>query len=55
MGSQNSPPLQDEGHGEKESVEIMLRILEEGKLTEGYDFPESVKSVMEVALRDRLK
>ena len=47
--------LTGEGYTEKESVEIMLRMLHEGTFTEGYDFPESVKSVMEVALRDRLK
>ena len=46
--------LTGEGYTEKQSVEIMLRMLEEGKFTEGHDFPKSVKSVMEVALRDRL-
>ena len=47
--------LTGEGYTEKESLEIMLRMIEEGTFTEGYDFPESVNSVMRVALRDRLK
>ena len=47
--------LTGEGYTEKESVEIMFRMIEEGTFTERYDLPDSVNQVMGVALRDRLK
>ena len=39
----------------KDSLEIILTMLEAGKLTEGYQFPENIKEAIEIVLIDELR
>lgn len=43
------------GRSRKDSLEIILSMLEAGKLTEGYQFPRKVKEAIEIVLIDELR
>ena len=47
--------LREEGFTEKESLEIMLDALSDRNLKVGDEFPDAVREVMVIAVRDQLK